>query len=258
MRSDNAARSRSESATERSLRWAVVPTPRSVSSKPARQARTNRTRTTAPAKRSGTLVLFVRHGKTPTTGKVLPGRAPGLHLAPEGRAQAERAAERIASLKNPPSAIYASPLDRTRETAAPIAAALGLRLLLQRGLLECDVGTWTGKRLGTLARSKQWATVQRWPGGFSFPQGESFAEMSTRANGAVLSIVADHPGETVVAVSHADPIKAIVAAAAGVPLDLFQRIVISPCSVSAVLYGAGSPIVLCVNNTGSLNELVPS
>jgi probable phosphoglycerate mutase len=75
---------------------------------------------------------------------------------------------------------------------------------------------------------------------------------------AVLTLVAGHPGETIVAVSHADPIKAIVAAAAGVPLDLMQRLVISPCSVSALLFTSGGPVVLCVNSTGSLSELAPS
>ena len=68
--------------------------------------------------------------------------------------------------------------------------------------------------------------------------------MSVRALDAVLGLVADHPGQTIVAVSHADPIKAIVAAAAGVPIDLMQRLVISPCSISAILFTAGGPVVL--------------
>lgn len=203
-------------------------------------------------------MLLVRHGTTPTTGKLLPGRAPGLHLAPAGRAQAEVAAERIAQLATAPSAVYASPLERTRETAAPIARALGLRVRVARGLLEADVGRWTGEKLSSLAKSPDWSAVQRWPGGFRFPGGESFADMSTRATSAVLDLVAAHPGETVVAVSHADPIKAVVAWAGGVPLDLFQRLVVSPCSVSALSFGAAGPYVLCVNSTGTLGELAPS
>jgi probable phosphoglycerate mutase len=203
-------------------------------------------------------VLLVRHGTTPTTGKMLPGRAGGLHLSDQGRAQAAAAAERIATLTKAPRAVYASPLERTRETAAPIAKALGLRVRTAPGLVEVDVGDWTEKPLARLYRAKEWPTVQRWPGGFRFPGGESFAEMSVRSMDAVLALVADHPGETIVAVSHADPIKAIVAAAAGVPLDLMQRITISPCSISAILFGAGGPIVLCVNSTGTLEELAPS
>jgi broad specificity phosphatase PhoE len=75
---------------------------------------------------------------------------------------------------------------------------------------------------------------------------------------AVLDLVAQHPGQTVVAVSHADPIKAIVAAAAGIPLDLMQRLVVSPCSITALLFTGSGPLVMCVNSTGTLGELVPS
>lgn len=203
-------------------------------------------------------MLLVRHGTTPTTGKRLPGRAAGLHLSAKGRAQAEAVAARIATLEKPPTAIYASPLERTRETAAPIAAALGLRLRTARGLIEVDVGDWTEQSLRRLYKTKEWPTVQRWPAGFRFPGGESFAEMSVRSTDAVLGLVAEHPGETIVAVSHADPIKAIVAAAAGTPLDLMQRLVISPCSVSVLLFTPGGPAVMCVNSTGSLGELVLS
>lgn len=189
---------------------------------------------------------------------MLPGQAPGLHLSEKGHAQAVAAAERIATLAKAPTAVYASPLERTRETAAPIARALGLRVRTAADLVEVDVGEWTEKPLARLYRSPEWPTVQRWPGGFRFPGGESFAEMSARAMDAVLSLVAGHRGQTIVAVSHADPIKAIVAAAAGVPLDLMQRLVISPCSISTILFTAGGPLVLCVNATGSLDELVPS
>jgi broad specificity phosphatase PhoE len=205
-----------------------------------------------------TLVFLVRHGTTPTTGKRLPGRAPGLHLSPKGRTQAEAVAVRIAAMEKPPTAIYASPLERTRETAAPIASALGLRTRTARGLIEVDVGAWTEYSLRRLNRMKEWAGVHRWPGGFRFPGGESFAEMSVRSTDAALELVAAHPGETIVAVSHADPIKAIVAGAAGVPLDLMPRLVISPCSVSALLFTQGGPAVLCVNSLGSLSELALS
>lgn len=204
------------------------------------------------------MILLVRHGATPTTGKVLPGRAGGLHLAAKGRAQAEAVAARIAAMEKAPTAIYASPLERTRETAAPIASALGLRIRTARGLIEADVGDWTEKSLARLYKTKEWPTVQRWPSGFRFPGGESFTDMSARSMTAVLGLVADHPGETIVAVSHADPIKAIVAAAAGIPLDLMQRLVISPCSVSALLFTSGGPAILCVNSTGSLGELALS
>jgi probable phosphomutase (TIGR03848 family) len=200
-------------------------------------------------------VLFVRHGRTPTTGATLPGRAKGLHLADAGREQANAVATGLAELAKV-DAVYASPLERTRETAAPIAAARGLKVQIDRGLLECDFGDWTGKALKDLMKLPEWATVQRYPSGFRFPNGESFHEMQLRITGAVRNLAARHPGGVIVAVSHADPIKAAVADALGTHLDLFQRIVISPCSVTAVAYGAGGPAVLTVNHTtGSLADL---
>jgi probable phosphoglycerate mutase len=204
------------------------------------------------------LVLLVRHGQTPTTGATLPGRAPGLHLADHGQAQAKGAADRIARLKNV-AAVYASPLERTRETASPIAKARGLRVRADRGLLECDFGQWTGADLKDLRKLPEWKAVQQYPSGFRFPGGESFAEMQLRITTAIARLCAVHPGGTVVAVSHADPIKAAVAAAMGTHLDLFQRIVVSPCSITAIAYTSGGPIVLAVNSTGDdLTTLVPS
>lgn len=212
----------------------------------------------SPAGTPPTLVLLVRHGQTPTTGKLLPGRAPGLHLADTGRTQAAVAAERIAALPRV-DAVYASPLERTRETAAPIAAALKQRVRIERGLLECDFGDWTGAELKRLMKLPEWSTVQRAPSTFTFPGGESFTAMQGRIVGALDRIRHAHPGGVVVCVSHADPIKAAVAHAMGTHLDLFQRIVISPCSVSAIAYHSGGPVVLTVNSTGgSLAELRPS
>jgi probable phosphoglycerate mutase len=200
----------------------------------------------------------VRHGQTPTTGTTLPGRAPGLHLADAGRQQAEAVAARIGELPKV-DAVYASPLERTRETAAPIARILKQRVKTERGLLEADFGSWTGKKLKDLSKKPEWRTVQRYPSGFRFPDGESFAEMQTRITGTLAALAARHRGGVIVAVSHADPIKAAVAHALGTHLDLFQRIVVSPCSVTAILYTSEGPIVLTVNSiTGSLSTLAPS
>ena len=205
-----------------------------------------------------TTILLVRHGVTATTGKVLPGRAPGLHLSAKGLEQAQRAAERLGELSAAPSALYASPLERTRETAAPIARTLGLRVKVERGLLECDFGDWTGKTLASLRKKPEWRAVQHSPSTFRFPHGESFTEMQLRIWSALERLAQLHRGETIVVVSHADPIKAAVTYAQGVPLDLFQRTVISTCSISAVVLTASTPIVLSVNNTGSLKELIAS
>lgn len=223
---------------------------------PARRAAPRTRKTPRP-----TTVLLVRHGQTSTTGKMLPGRAPGLHLADAGVAQAERAAARLGALDV--AAVYASPLERTRQTAAPIGRATGQRVRTAKGLLECDFGTWTGQSLARLRKLPEWSTVQTAPSRFRFPGGESFAEMQLRIWNEIERLVALHPGDTVVAVSHADPIKAAVATAAGVHLDLFQRTVISPCSITALLMPAagstGTPIVLTVNSTGDdLSGLAPS
>ncbi len=208
------------------------------------------------------MVLLVRHGTTPTTGKVLPGRAAGLHLSAEGADQAEAVAQRIGALGGPgtrqPVAVYASPLERTTETARPIARHLGLRVRAERGLLECDFGEWTGARLSRLQNLPEWSRVQRWPSGFRFPGGESFLEMQARMASAIDRLVRRHQGETIVAVSHADPIKAAVSSAAGTHLDLFQRLSVSPCSVSALAYSPAGPHVLTVNSTASLAGLALS
>jgi probable phosphoglycerate mutase len=249
------------------------------------------------------VVLLVRHGTTTTTGKALPGRAPGLHLADSGRAQADAVAARIAALAHGKgdgdapegrtagghdgelvgkpagrgngstpgaakrgarrearriAAVYSSPLERARETAAPIAAAVGCDVRVDDGLLELDVGTWTGLELKAATKRPEWATIQRYPSGFAFPDGESFLAMQARVVATLDRLRTAHPGETIVAVSHADPIRAAVAHAIGTHLDLFQRVVISPCSLTAIAYGDGGPMVLTVNTTGDATSLVPS
>ncbi len=255
-------------ASERALSKSAGLTPTALKKVTAKAAKKGTTKRLGTKKASvgikpgqkPTLVLFVRHGKTPTTGQVLPGRAKGLHLGELGQEQASHVAERIANLGTKKvKAVYASPMERTRETAAPIAKALGHKVTVEKGLLEADFGDWTGRKLSELNKLKEWEQVQRYPSGFRFPNGESFAEMQTRMVDCVHRLVGAHPGQTIVAVSHADPIKAAIGAAMGTHLDLFQRIVVGPCSVSAVLYGPTGPIVLGVNSSGDdLKALVPS
>jgi broad specificity phosphatase PhoE len=246
---------------------------RTTGTRPDRKARSRR----RPKPTPPTVVLLVRHGTTATTGSKLPGRAPGLHLADEGVRQAEDVAARIArstvresrageprsngrgaKTKKKPgvAAVYASPLERTRETAAPIAAAVGCEVQVDDGLIELDVGDWTGLDLKEAYKRPEWATIQRYPSGFTFPNGESFVEMQVRMIGVLTRLRARHPGETVVAVSHADPIRASVAYALGTHLDLFQRIVVSPCSLTALVLGDAGPTILTVNATGD-HAVVP-
>jgi broad specificity phosphatase PhoE len=225
-----------------------------------------------------TLILFVRHGTTPTTGQVLPGRAAGLHLADAGRAEADGVADRIATLTAAPAspaprrgakattpkaaltvaAVYASPLERAQETAAPIGARLGLPVMVERGLIEMDFGEWTGAELKALRKLPEWEAIQRYPSGFQFPGGEGFSAMRARIATTVASLCQRHPGQAIVAVSHADTIKAAVSDALGTHLDLFQRIVVSPCSVTAISYSPTGPVVLAVNSTGGLGGIRPA
>ena len=199
---------------------------------------------------SATVVILVRHGHTPTTGKILPGRTKGLHLSDLGKEQAEKVASHLSSL-NSISAVYSSPMERTFETAKPIAKAFGKSVLKHQGLIEADFGKWTGRKLSELRKLKDWEKVQKNPSLFRFPDGESFMEMQSRMVTTVTNICENHRGEIIVAVSHADTIKAFLTAALGTPLDLFQRLHISPCSVSPVIFGTQSPFVLAVNSTGS-------
>jgi probable phosphoglycerate mutase len=211
-----------------------------------------------------TMVLFVRHGLTATTGKVLYGRSPDVHLSEDGHNQAAHVAARLEKLA-PIAALYASPLDRTRETAAPIAAALGLETTIDDRLIEADFGEWTNRDLAELFKLPEWNQVQRSPSTFRFPNGESFTEMQTRMTDATVELATRHRGQRIVLVSHADPIKAAVTHFAGTHLDLFQRTVISPCSISSVLLApsdspnAATPTLLAVNSTGDdLSGLVPA
>ena len=200
--------------------------------------------------KSVSIIILVRHGHTPTTGKILPGRAKGLHLSELGKEQASKVATNLSMLDNV-TAVYASPMERTLETAKPIASAFGLKVQRNRGLIEADFGKWTGRKLSDLRKLSDWEIVQKNPSLFRFPDGESFIEIQSRMVESITRISDKHRGEIVIAVSHADTIKAFLTAMLGTPLDLFQRLHISPCSVSPVILGNGSPFVLAVNASGA-------
>jgi probable phosphomutase (TIGR03848 family) len=195
-----------------------------------------------------TTIVLLRHATTAATGKRLGGRTPGVHLDPGGREQARAAARRLAAL--PVSAVYASPLERTRETAAEVARTHGLRVRIERGILEVDYGDWTDRPLAQLRRRALWRTVQQAPSRMTFPGGESIRAAQQRAVEATERIAAAHVGGTVVLVSHADVIKAVVAHHLGMGLDLFQRIVISPASSTVLVLPVGAtPALITLNDT---------
>ena len=202
-----------------------------------------------------TRLVLVRHAVTAQTGPLLSGRQPGVALSEEGRRQAAALADRLAAL--PVAAVYASPIERTTETAQAVARRHRLEVRALDGVLEADYGEWTGQKLADLAKTDLWKVVQRAPSRASFPGGESLAAMQARMVHAVEGVVADHPGDLVVVVSHADPIKAAIAHYTGVHLDLFQRIVVAPASVSAFAFSGTGVALLKCNDTGTLDDLRP-
>lgn len=204
----------------------------------------------APRDDASTLVL-VRHATTAATGKRLGGWTPGVHLDEPGLAQAQATAERLEEVAI--AAVYASPLERTQETAKEIARPHGLRVRTRRGLGEVDYGEWTDTPLGQLRRRKLWPVIQATPSRVTFPGGESIRAAQARAVDATEELASEHAGETVVCVSHADVIKAVVAYHLGMPLDTFQRLVIAPASITVLRLGAGqAPVLLTINDTGSV------
>lgn len=195
-----------------------------------------------------TTVYFVRHGENDwTESHKLAGRAAGVHLNGYGRQQAEALAERLAEVKF--SAIYASPLERTVETAQAIAARQSVELETRPNLLEVDYGQWTGEEIKKLSKEASWPVIQYYPSGASFPDGETMYGMQARFVQAVNRLVAHHPGEIIAIVGHADLIKSAIAHYLGVHLDLFQRIVVSTASISAISFTKMRPMVLFVNDT---------
>ncbi len=197
-----------------------------------------------------TVVLLVRHGLTPTTGKDMPAPGAGPNLSEEGWRQAAQAADYIGAWRAALpvlTALYSSPLSRTKETASVLSQALGLAVTPEPRLVDCDAGEWAGVPLKDLAKKPEWATVVNYPSGFRFPGGESIADMSARVVGTVRALAARHRGQAIIVVSHADPIKAVLADAMGAHLDLFQRVNVSPASVSAISYADQFPSVMLVN-----------
>lgn len=201
-----------------------------------------------------TLVLLVRHGLTAGTGTVLTGRTPGIPLDGRGREQAAALAARLAAV--PLDAIITSPLERCRQTADAIASARnGHPLAVQEDerLAEVRYGDWTGKPLKRLAKDPLWRVVQAHPSGVRFPgeDGESMPDVQHRAVGAVREWNARLGRDaTYLICSHGDVIKSLIADSLGMHLDLFQRIQVDPCSLTAIRYTPYRPFLLRMNDTG--------
>jgi len=195
-----------------------------------------------------TTVLLIRHGENEwTSSNKLAGRTPNIHLNEYGRQQAEALGQRLAEVKL--DAIYASPLERTVETAKAIARHHSVDIQTHEGLLEVDYGEWTGEKIKKLSKDPRWPIVQFYPSGAGFPGGETMYGMQTRFVQEINQLVVKHPGQTIAVVGHADLIKAAVAHYLGMHFDLFQRIVISTTSITTLMFTPMGPRVVCVNDT---------
>ncbi len=205
-------------------------------------------------------VLLIRHGLTALTRSTLVGWTPAVPLDDEGRAQAAAAAARIRGV--PLAAIVSSHLDRCRETASIIFAGREPPppFELDERLADVRYGDWTGRPFKDLQRERAWKTLHADPASFRFPNGEALHEMGARSVAAVRDWNERlGPEATYAVVSHADPIRAILADALGLGFDGIERLSVGPASLSIVRYGPGGSTVLRVNDTGSdPNDLVPT
>lgn len=204
-----------------------------------------------------TTVVLLRHGRsTANVAGVLAGRTPGVSLDDKGREQAQAVATRLSSITL--DALISSPMDRCRQTVAPLAAASGLPVRVEPRLAEVDYGDWTGRALKDLSGEELWRTVQGHPSAAVFPGGEGLAAVGVRAVGAIRELGAEYGADAVILVcSHGDVIKAILADALGLHLDGFQRIVVAPASLSVIRYTPFRPFVERINDSGELGSLRP-
>ena len=198
-------------------------------------------------------LLLIRHGHTDAAGKRLTGWQPGVHLNDRGRTEADRLVERLDGVRV--EAIYSSPLERCRETAAPLAKVRRLSVHIRRRLIDTGYGEWTGRSIAQVRKTKLWRTVERVPSAMRFPGGESLLEVQARAVDEVNRIAQEHRKGIVVVVSHADPIRLVIAHVAGAHADHLHRLVVDPGSVTVVALGDGGPRLLKVNDTGDLAGL---
>ncbi len=195
------------------------------------------------------IFLLVRHGENDfVKEKRLAGRLPGIHLNENGILQVENLAQKLA--KTPIKAVYSSPLERAVETAQPIAAQLSLELISRQGLIEIDIGDWQGKLISELRRLAIWKKVQLAPSRMRFPGGETFAEAQTRMVIELETLARMHQEkDCIICVSHCDPIKLAAAYYLGMPLNSFQRLIVSPATITMLEIGARGVRLLGLNQT---------
>ena len=188
---------------------------------------------------------------TDAVGQLMTGHAPGVLLNRTGQDQVTALVERVADV--PIAAVYASPLERTRATAQPLADARGLDVRIDPRLIEVDFGGWVGRRFADLASDSHWQLYNAVRSVTRPPDGESLLDVQQRAVSAILDMHAAHDAGVVAVVSHADTLRAVLQYFLGIPIDFVQRLELSPARISVVRLGTGQPAVLQVNG-----EAVPA
>ncbi|WP_298009755.1 MULTISPECIES: histidine phosphatase family protein [Anaerolinea] len=204
-----------------------------------------------------TILLLIRHGETHFVAQGrLPGRLPGVTLTEKGIQQAQTLGKRLADA--PIRAVYASPLERARETARPLAEAKGLPILEAAGLNEVDPGEWAGRTLKSLRRLKAWKALRERPEQFTFPGGESFPEAQARIIAQLEDLRQRHPGEMIACFTHADVVRLAVAHYLLMPLHALHRLAVAPASLSVVVFGEDGEVhVPHINHVDGLNLTPP-
>lgn len=202
-----------------------------------------------------TTFFLIRHASCSGLGQTLWGRTTGICLNEKGRLEAQRLADRFKGITL--QAVYSSPLERALETAEAIARSMRLEVEKNSALNEIDFGEWTGKTFDELSSDERWRRFNTNRSMTTIPGGESFLQVQSRVVTELERLALQHPGAAVAIVSHADVIKAAVGYFAATPIDLLQRIEISPCSVSVVAVSKDSTKLWSINNQCNLTQLWP-
>jgi broad specificity phosphatase PhoE len=189
---------------------------------------------------------LLRHGEHGLLGRVLAGRMPGVGMTERGRAEIAAQAERLAGEKI--AAIYASPLQRTRETAEIVAERLGLPIGFRDDLIELDFGEWTGATFDSIRADPRWQAWSTQRSLATIPGGESMRAVQQRVVATVVELSERHPHETVLLVSHGDVIRSALVFLLGMPLDFYNRIEIGQGSISTVRIDASGIRILALND----------
>ncbi|PWT90600.1 MAG: phosphoglycerate mutase [Acidobacteria bacterium] len=179
-----------------------------------------------------TEIYLIRHGNVDVHGRILAGRTPGIHLNETGRHQAVRIADALSHIAF--NAIYSSPMERTQETAQPLASRFNLKIEISNGFHEIDCGDWTGKSFDELSQLQDWKKFNQYRTGLRIPGGERLIDVQGRVSNEVERLISLHSNQTIAVFSHGDPIRAAICYYAGIPLDLLDHIEVSPGSWSVI------------------------